>query len=509
MLAPAGSGRFEAAFAVACVGAVVPLWLIAFPPLQDWPQHVATVRVLNDFRDPTLGMVGSVEVDLFRTQYLAVYLVACALARVFGPFVACKLVLSLSIVATPYATRSLLGSLGSDRRHALWCLPLTYNAHVLLGFLNFVAAIPLALFTIALAARYRAARSPARGVLLAVSLVVLFYTHVVLFGFGALGALALLAELAPWRRIASGLAPFVPASFCVASWLRASPAGSSTLAAVEGAARGATLGGTRFDPFEKTLREVPEWLTDVLPGDLDRVFLLTWCALFVLAALFAREKRAGSPAALRLRAAMLAPLAAVAAFVMPYQHEWIWPIAGRFPYLACLFAPLLLSPMRPRAGAVVAGALALLALAHVGQNAAAFRAYDDEACGARAAIRRIPTGARVVGLIYDVDSRHVGQHPFMHYVAYSQAAHGGIVEFSFAETPSSPFRYLPTVPAVNLGFGWAPQLSNPYQLASYFEYALVRGSHPHLRSVARFYERTHQEGDWSLWRRRAPAVRPL
>jgi hypothetical protein len=283
--------------------------------------------------------------------------------------------------------------------------------------------------------------------------------------------------------------------------LRSSPAGSSTLSAIEGAARGETLGGTRFDPFDKTLREIPSWSTDVLPGDGDRALLAGFAALFVLAAIFARG--AGASSELRRRVAVLCPIAAIAAFTMPYQHEWIWPIAGRFPYLACVFAPLLLPPMRARAGSLVLAAVALLSVAHVGQNAAAFLSYEDEARGAEAAIAMVPTGANVVGLIYDVDSDYVGQHPFMHFVAYSQAEHGGVVAFSFAVAPSSPVRYTKGVPRARLGYGWAPQLSNAAHLARTFDYALVRGEHPHLRSVARYYERINQENGWSLWRRRA------
>ncbi len=106
--------------------------------------------------------------------------------------------------------------------------------------------------------------------------------------------------------------------------------------------------------------------------------------------------------------------------------------------------------------------------------------------------------------VYDNESQYVGQHPFMHYVAYSQAEHGGVVAFSFADTQQSPFTYVAPgrPPAMRLGFGWAPQAANMQKAATYFEYALARGTHPHLRSVAQSYDKLYADNGWSLWRRR-------
>jgi hypothetical protein len=160
---------------------VVPLWLVERPPFQDWPQHLATIRVLLDYSEPALRLSDAVQIDLSRTQYLGFYLAAAALAKLLGVAVATKLLLSPSLLATPLALRALLRALGRDERHALFVLPLTYNAHVILGFLNFVAAIPLALLTLTVAAHNQAERTIARAVSLGALLVLLFCMHVVLF----------------------------------------------------------------------------------------------------------------------------------------------------------------------------------------------------------------------------------------------------------------------------------------------------------------------------------------
>ena len=83
---------------------------------------------------------------------------------------------------------------------------LTWNAHLILGFLNFISAIPLALFGLALAARLRQEFTPRRAVGLAVVSTLTFYTHVVPFAFLGLGAALMLVGDGPRETLRRWLA---------------------------------------------------------------------------------------------------------------------------------------------------------------------------------------------------------------------------------------------------------------------------------------------------------------
>ena len=94
---------------------------------------------------------------------------------------------------------------------ALLVLPLLWNAHLILGFLNFVAAIPLALAAIALAVRIRTEGfTRKRAALLGVLALLCFYTHVVPFGLMMLGCFVVGLER-DVRAMARYAIPFVPA----------------------------------------------------------------------------------------------------------------------------------------------------------------------------------------------------------------------------------------------------------------------------------------------------------
>lgn len=499
--------RLGLAFLLLTLIAVLPLWIVERPPSQDWPQHVAAVRVLIDHDDPAFGMRDAVEVDLSRTQYVGFYLLAAAFAQLLGPALAVKLLISLVLIAIPYSLRALLRATGGDERYAFFALSLTYSAHVLLGFLSFLAAVPLALFAIAQAARYRRAPSVGGGVALGVLLVCLFYAHVMPYAFALLGVgIALLGgSLRAW--LGAGLA-LAPSLGLTAHWASESEAGHSTLDALRAGLAHESVGQTRFDPFDKTLRELPEWLTDVLHGERDLVLLAASCALLILGGLSLRDRayRRSEHAPWSARAlAVLSPFALLCAFAMPYQHGWIWPIAGRFPYLCLLLLPLLLPRMRARAGDLCALLLAALALAHVTVVALAFRDVErEEARGLSGALASIPDGARVLGLMYQGGSAYVRHFPFMHTHAFAQAEHGGVCMFSFALTSQSPFVYRPFPagpPPLNLGLGWAPHAADMHVAALYFEYALVRGTHPHLDYVRQYYAPIYEQNAWSLYKR--------
>ena len=67
------------------------------------------------------------------------------------------------MIAIPYAARGLLRALGKDGRVALLLFPLAYNAHLILGFFNFIAAIALCLFGVKFAVEQRRSYSRARA----------------------------------------------------------------------------------------------------------------------------------------------------------------------------------------------------------------------------------------------------------------------------------------------------------------------------------------------------------
>lgn len=506
MSAPAT--RFsQAVFFAAVALTALPLWLTRYLPIQDLPQHLAAIRVLSDYDDPALGFSRYFELDLFRTQYLAYYLAARALSLVVEVEVANRVLITLCIVGTPYALARLLRGLGRDPRFALAALPLSYNAHLILGFVNFLLAIPLALYGLAIAIEERRAPRTGRAILLGAVAVACFYAHVVPFAFLALGVV-LVSVQRELRALVLRVVPLLPALLAAVVWALHSPAGRATVTAAAGASGGPQ---PTFQSVAFALADLPNWLTDVLHGDGDLQLLNVFYALLasavvsgVIAALLGRD---GAPDALArslaLRLLLLPPLAAALYFVAPISYDWIWPIAQRFPLLGLIFAIAVLPPPpRVLAQALLAGFLCVTAL-QTKLVAQAFADFEQLEVGDfDRALAAIPQGQRVAGLISARGSRFVKFSPFIHYVAYYQARKGGAVMFTFADFPQSPFRFREDArpPRVPPRWEWMPERVRPESL-DFYDYVLVRGQAPQIARAKRLYEPIYRGERYAVWKR--------
>jgi hypothetical protein len=178
---------WELAFLLLVGWTCSPLWAAHYLPIQDLPQHLAAIRVLHSFGDARFDFARYFELQLFRTQYLVYYVAAHLLSYGFDLELANRILITGCVAGIPYALRSLLRSLDRDERFALFALPLTYNAHLILGFVNFLMAIGLALWGLSLAVRQHGSPKTSRAIGLAIVSLACFYAHVVPFALLALG----------------------------------------------------------------------------------------------------------------------------------------------------------------------------------------------------------------------------------------------------------------------------------------------------------------------------------
>ena len=491
---------------------IFPIFRVQYLPIQDLPQHLAAIRVLHDFDDPILRFSQFFELQLLRTQYLTVYLTTHLLAYVLDLELAMRLVIAIVLLSVPWSLAALLRALGKDERFALLAFPLAYNAHFLLGFLNFIAAIGLMLYGLSLAVQIREreqarVRTSKHAVLLGVVALACFYSHVVPFALLGLGVLLIALER-DLRAVIRRLVPLVPCGVAALLWLRTSAAGQATLAAAQGAGDGKRIEHTAA---AQAFAQLPMWMTDILAREEDGQLLLVWCGLVAFALLCslispARRDLGASDLqrSLGRRLFVLAPLCALLYFVTPTSYDWIWPIAQRFPLLAAIAVVLWIAPLqRWLTNAILIGSFLCAAASfhHAGSSFGMFSRLEvgdfDHALAA------IPPGQRVAGLIYGRGSRNVAFSPFIHFVAYYQARKGGAVMFTFADFPQSPFRFREDnrPPRVQPRWEWTPERVRPAKDLAWYDYVLVRGVAPRLARPDSGFTPVYRGAPWSVWKR--------
>ena len=461
---------------LACaIATALPLWLTGHLPFTDLPQHAAAIGTLRHWWDPVWRSRESFTLALGQTQYLLYYLVGAGLAFPFGTAERANLVLlSLVAVAYPYSLRALLRALGRDQRLALFACPLFWSQALLIGFFNYVAAMPLTLWGLSLAVRLAEERRRRLLVELAVASVALFYLHLSAFLFFA--PCAVLASIAlpqphPPREWPRQLVWVLPTLLLSLLWLLFSPVAHPRSVGWEQPM------AVAFEAPAVALRNLPDALLDIWRGPQDE-----WClfALVAAAALLAWPSATKPPGDSWRRGLVAVWLAwaALLYFAFPVSIGWMWQLNERYALLFVLIAPALLTVPRARHGVFALGLLAATSIFAAATAWVQFRGFDREVGRFDEVLAHAEPGKRTIGMIFEQNSRFAKFSAFLHFQAYYRARKGGVASFSFAELPQSPLRYRPETapPPHPPGWEWHANSFRNDVDGVYYDYVLVHAA---------------------------------
>ena len=507
------------AWLVVLAACVWPLWASALLPFMDLPQHLATVCVLHSYNDPTFGVSHYFGIALGKTQYLAWYFLVDWLAYLMPLETAARVVFSVYAVGLPLSIAALLRAHGRDPRVALLAAPFVYNPFLFMGFANYVTALPLVFWALALLQEALDAFSWRRLLSLTLVTLLLFYDHAQAFVFyGALAGVTVLlgaqgVHPRHWWRQSLHMA--VPA-LAMAWWMRQ----SLILAGEEEWRKG--LGGRnvapvdiRFKPLLERFTSFPEFLLDAYPDDKDERILIGWLVLLAVVWVIGRAGVVRRAPTGRFALRQHVPEALlVTGFLIylfsPISYKWIWPISDRLvPAVALLAIPALARAVTPFRTFTLVIPATLLALAMSSLHVERAREFSNEAGPIREVVAQAEPGKKLMSLIYQPQSRVMKWPAFLHFGQYYTVDRGGMANFSFANFPQSPVLFPDEggPPKVPPRFEWTPEVFTMAEHGWWYDYYLIRDPNPARNpfGAARTQvELVTQQGPWSLYRNLAP-----
>jgi hypothetical protein len=175
-----------------------PIWTAAFPPLLDYPNHLARAFVLAHLSDPHFSFAQFYRADWGAYPYLGMDASLAVLGRMFPIETAGRVYLSLCVLALPAAAWFFIrGAQPGAEAAFLWSLLIAYNVFFLEGFLNFDLSIAAGFLALGLWLRWLASPETGRWIATLLAFTALYFTH--LLGFGIAG-LIVAAYLAVSRR---------------------------------------------------------------------------------------------------------------------------------------------------------------------------------------------------------------------------------------------------------------------------------------------------------------------
>jgi hypothetical protein len=452
--------------------ASAPAWIVRYPPLEDLPFHVATLRLVHSYGDPSFGFEPDFTLQLGSTQYALYYVVGSTLAYFLGVANASVAMTCLYLGGTVLALRALLEALGKDSRLCLLVVPLLVNVMFIYGLLPFMTGIPLMFLGLAMAVRFVEQPSRWRGAGVGVLALATFYTHVVpytLFGLGY-------AALFPWRRPRKWLPvalAVVPSLVAVAWWVVLSPQGKQS--------SGALAGALQHLPYVDSMMRLPQWSIDVFRDTTDEAHFIALVVVGLLSVGLAQGDRDRAKHA--ARGLVVIPIACtVLYFSTGSTLGDVWLLSERFPVPGLMsIIPLMRMPRGGRGLLVCALALLLAASSTVNACTHFVRFQLEEVGDFDDALEAMQPRKRVAALIYDKGSSVVTDVPFLHFGSYYQAKKGGVIQYSYASWLFWPVRfregrYPPPGTRPRPRWEWTPELVPIQELYPYYDYVLTRGA---------------------------------
>jgi hypothetical protein len=448
-------------------------WVTPFPPLIDYPQHVAIGALLRRMMDPAAPERALYDVNLV-TYNGGLHVLIAALSSVMRAEIAGKLLLSIYPLAFAYAVLALVRVAERPRWYALLALPITFSFAVGWGFANYFMAVPFVILTFTLWLR---ARKGEKGLLWKVMLASLFlaYTHVlatlclcVMIGIAGLASFPSLGSTFSARLIALFKLPLAVWPAVVWSAIVFVHNRYSPHANWEGWDDGLD------DPLWYKLLHVTAYSVGNFFDHSDQFLLTLAVAMLIVLWQWPREKSVAHPVM-----KTLAITWAVLYCVVPKVFLATWFIFERFPTFALVCAvaaaPVAIGTFAPQqlirpAAAVLAVLSGLNTLWH-------FRTIPGEA-DADAILDAIPPGKRVIAVTWSNSGQPVIlREMWVHVLAYYQARRPGQIAYSFAKFESMPVHYAlgKVPPIIPGGMEWDANKYDPAaSYARYWDTVLVR-----------------------------------
>ena len=471
----------RAALLVAIAAALLaPIWGVAFPPLLDYPNHLARAFVLQHLHDPAYNFGKFYRADWGLYPYLGMD-ASLVLLRLMLPIeTAGRVFLSLCALGLPAAAWFFLHEIDPDSdATALWVLLIAHNVFFLEGFVNFDLGLAVAFAALALWLRWLRNRGNARWFTLLAIFTALYFVHLLSFAITALVMAAYLAlSKGSWRGWAWSGALGVPG---VAAYLFSSRIGLGVQAAT-------------FRALDDKLDSLGLSLHGYSPA-------LDWIARGALAAYFLAAAWRNPEFRVNWRWLGVAIFLFGLFWVIPFQ--WGDSSDLDIRVLPVLFVAILASVRIGRRGRILAAIPLVLFAAWMTSVTRHFTRQQKELAGLARSFDAVPRNALVFPIV-EGDQDPI-ERPFTHFWAYGVIRRGWYSPY-LADIPGqTPMRIIRDLYTSD-GF-WDLTYDQPpdwAQVQEDYEYVWAYGVSRFSAPLAAIGDRVYSFGALEVYRVRKP-----
>jgi hypothetical protein len=191
---------------------LLPIWLVKFPPLQDYPEGLLTVHLIRNYSNPAFNYNEIFALSLFPVPYIFFDYLLLLLSGLFSLHVAGKVLLSLIVVLLPWSEFYLIRSVDKSKTTlGFFTFLFIYSWYFNKGLIHFVLSIPFFLLAVGYWWRTRDRLAWSQQAILAGLILCVYLSHLYSFMF-LLYTFAFLATVSyrDARKTVLACIPFLP-----------------------------------------------------------------------------------------------------------------------------------------------------------------------------------------------------------------------------------------------------------------------------------------------------------
>ncbi len=174
-------------FALLAAAILLPIWIVHFPPILDFPNHLASSFVLARLHDPSYTFGQYYAAAWGTNPYITTDFAMMELGRILPPLAAGKIVLSIGALGLPLGAWFFLKQIHpGETALAFWYLLAAHNIFFRYGFAGYFVSMGLMFLTLGLWIRWLNHPSPWRWALACLALTATYFTHIFGFAFAIL-----------------------------------------------------------------------------------------------------------------------------------------------------------------------------------------------------------------------------------------------------------------------------------------------------------------------------------
>jgi hypothetical protein len=199
---------------VAIIGllTVLPIWLVRYPLIVDYPNHLARWFMLAHIHDPQYQFGQFFTPDWKPYPYILLDVLAVGLQHLMNVHVVGRLILTFCVLSVPAAAWYFLRRANPGNEYlALWAVVITYNPSFLAGSIQNQISLAICLLALGLWIDYLSRPGIAKWFVISILFTITYLAH--LIGFAMAGIIVtLFANLShkPFRMILISWLMFVP-----------------------------------------------------------------------------------------------------------------------------------------------------------------------------------------------------------------------------------------------------------------------------------------------------------